>query len=242
MTEALVPPWPAHALFATRIGVCGLAWNETALVAVQLPEAEQAQTRERMLRGLEKRHAQCCPQPQAVYPMAAAAHALPAWVREAVGGLQQLLAGVQPSDDWDISAQAEAGAQGVIGDLREDWLNSQAHAQNPSQVLPDLRHVPLDEFGVSDFHRRVYAFARALAPGQTCTYGDVARALGDIGLARAVGQALGANPFAPLVPCHRVLAAGRQPGGFSGGQGAITKLRMLELEGAAWGGTRSLFE
>ena len=61
------------------------------------------------------------------------------------------------------------------------------------------------------------------------------------GAARAVGQALGANPFAPIVPCHRVLAAGRSPGGFSGGQGALTKLRMLEIEGGAWGGTQSLF-
>jgi methylated-DNA-[protein]-cysteine S-methyltransferase len=56
-----------------------------------------------------------------------------------------------------------------------------------------------------------------------------------------VGQALGLNPFAPVIPCHRVLAAGAQPGGFSGGGGALTKLRMLEIEGAAWGGTRSLF-
>jgi methylated-DNA-[protein]-cysteine S-methyltransferase len=38
-----------------------------------------------------------------------------------------------------------------------------------------------------------------------------------------------------------VLAAGRSPGGFSGGQGALTKLRMLEIEGGAWGGTQSLF-
>jgi methylated-DNA-[protein]-cysteine S-methyltransferase len=44
-----------------------------------------------------------------------------------------------------------------------------------------------------------------------------------------------------VIPCHRVLAAGAQPGGFSGGGGALTKLRMLEIEGAAWGGTRSLF-
>ncbi|CAM4193646.1 MGMT family protein [Comamonas aquatilis] len=238
MTDALAPMSQAHALFATRIGVCGLAWNQAALVAVQLPELELAQTRERMLRGLEKRHGQQPSHAHAAYPMAAAVAELPGWVCEAIGGMQQLLAGVLPSADWDDSVQAAARLQGVIGDLRAIWLKS----QTPHQTLPDLRNLPLDEFGVSDFHRRVYAFTRALAPGQTCTYGDVARALGDMGLARAVGQALGANPFAPVVPCHRVLAAGRQPGGFSGGQGAITKLRMLELEGGAWGGTRSLFE
>ncbi|MEG0557842.1 MAG: MGMT family protein [Comamonas sp.] len=240
MTVALAPMPQAHALFATRIGVCGLAWNQAALVAVQLPELELTQTRERMLRGLEKRHGQQSAHAHAAYPMAAAVAELPGWVREAIGGMQQLLAGVLPSADWDVSVQAAARVQGVIGDLRAIWLKSQA--QKLPQTLPDLCNLPLDEFGVSDFHRRVYAFTRALAPGQTCTYGDVAGALGDMGLARAVGQALGANPFAPVVPCHRVLAAGRQPGGFSGGQGAITKLRMLELEGGAWGGTRSLFE
>ena len=105
----------------------------------------------------------------------------------------------------------------------------------------DLCEVPLDMSAVSDFHQRVYAIARRIAPGQTRSYGEVAEALGDKGLARAVGQALGQNPFAPIVPCHRVVAANGQPGGFSGGGGALTKLRMLAIEGAAPGGTPSLF-
>ncbi|MDB5851731.1 MAG: methylated-DNA/protein-cysteine methyltransferase [Rhodoferax sp.] len=105
----------------------------------------------------------------------------------------------------------------------------------------DLREVPLDMTRVSDFHQRVYAIARRIAPGQTRSYGEVAAELGDKGLARAVGQALGQNPFAPIVPCHRVVAANGKPGGFSGGGGALTKLRMLAIEGAAPGGTRSLF-
>ena len=54
-------------------------------------------------------------------------------------------------------------------------------------------------------------------------------------LARAVGQALGANPFAPVVPCHRILAAHGASGGFSANGGARTKLRMLESEGAVLG-------
>lgn len=105
----------------------------------------------------------------------------------------------------------------------------------------DLCEVVLDMEGVSAFHRRVYAIARAIPPGRTRTYGDMAEELGDKALARAVGQALGANPFAPVVPCHRVLAAGGRPGGFSAGGGAVTKLRMLGIEGAAVGGTASLF-
>lgn len=236
----LAPLPKGHALFSTRIGVCGVAWNDDALVAVQLPELELMQTRERMLQGLEKRHALQALQPPVEYPLAASLESLSQGVRQAVAGMQHLLAGLTPSSDWDVSGQTEARGQAVIGDLRAGIDQFKTSVQG--SALPDLRELPLDEFGVSEFHRRVYAFTRALGPGQTCTYGDVAQALGDAGLARAVGQALGANPFAPVVPCHRVLAAGREPGGFSGGQGAITKLRMLELEGAAWGGTRSLFE
>ncbi|CAN5401648.1 methylated-DNA--[protein]-cysteine S-methyltransferase [soil metagenome] len=107
---------------------------------------------------------------------------------------------------------------------------------------PDLLDVVLDDTGVPDFHRRVYALARRIPPGQTLTYGEVATALGDKGLARAVGQAMGANPFAPVVPCHRVLAANGRPGGFSAHGGALVKLRMLAIEGARPNGMASLFD
>lgn len=97
----------------------------------------------------------------------------------------------------------------------------------------DLSALVLDMRGLSDFQRRVYAITSAIAPGQTRTYGEIATELGDRQLARAVGQALGLNPFAPVVPCHRVLAAGQRPGGFSAHGGAATKLRMLAVEAAA---------
>ncbi len=99
----------------------------------------------------------------------------------------------------------------------------------------DLREIPLDMSRLTPFQREVYAFVRAIPPGQTRTYGEVAEALGDPGLSRAVGQAMGHNPFAPVVPCHRVLAAGGRSGGFSGGNGVPTKLRMLQIEGAQIG-------
>jgi methylated-DNA-[protein]-cysteine S-methyltransferase len=105
----------------------------------------------------------------------------------------------------------------------------------------DLGDLPLDLEGVPPFHRKVYEITRAIAPGEVLTYGEVARRLGEPGASRAVGQALGKNPFAPVVPCHRVLAAGGKSGGFSAEGGAMTKLRMLEIEGAQWGETRSLF-
>jgi methylated-DNA-[protein]-cysteine S-methyltransferase len=97
----------------------------------------------------------------------------------------------------------------------------------------DLSAIALDTTEVPEFHRRVYAVARAVPPGSTITYGEIATRLGDPTAARAVGQALGRNPFALIVPCHRVLAAGGNAGGFSASGGATTKLRLLAIEGAS---------
>jgi methylated-DNA-[protein]-cysteine S-methyltransferase len=96
----------------------------------------------------------------------------------------------------------------------------------------DLSGVALDMERVPPFHRRVYAVARTIPPGATLSYGDVAARLGAPGAARAVGQALGRNPFALVVPCHRVLAAGGKAGGFSANGGIATKLRLLAIEDA----------
>lgn len=104
-----------------------------------------------------------------------------------------------------------------------------------------LEGVVLDMEGVPEFHRRVYKAARRIGPGHTCTYGELADALGEPGAARAVGQALGANPFAIIVPCHRVLAAGGRSGGFSAPGGVDTKRRLLEIEQARIGSEPSLF-
>jgi methylated-DNA-[protein]-cysteine S-methyltransferase len=98
-----------------------------------------------------------------------------------------------------------------------------------------LSGIALDMTGVLPFHQRVYDIARAIPVGSTLTYGEVAAQLGEPGAARAVGQALGANPFAPVVPCHRVMAAGGKAGGFSATGGVKTKLELLLLEGATFG-------
>jgi methylated-DNA-[protein]-cysteine S-methyltransferase len=95
----------------------------------------------------------------------------------------------------------------------------------------DLGSVLVDMSTVPDFDRRVYELVRGIPAGETLTYGEVATRLGTPGAAQAVGQALGRNPFPPIVPCHRVLAAGRKIGGFSARGGPRTKLRMLEAEG-----------
>ena len=104
--------------------------------------------------------------------------------------------------------------------------------------VSDLGQIVLDMALVPSFHQRVYELARTIPPGKTLSYGEVASRIGSPGAARAVGQALGRNPFAIVVPCHRVLAAGGKPGGFSANGGVDTKLKMLRIEQAQ----RSLFD
>jgi methylated-DNA-[protein]-cysteine S-methyltransferase len=106
----------------------------------------------------------------------------------------------------------------------------------------DLSDVALDLDGVCEFDRGVYDIARTIPPGQTVTYGDIAKRLGGVELSRDVGQALGRNPCPIVVPCHRVLAAGDKPGGFSANGGVATKLKILAIEGAAVNHTPSLFD
>ena len=119
-------------------------------------------------------------------------------------------------------ANPPPGIDAAISDIRQLM---DGHRQ-------DLSAIALDMSDVAEFERRVYAEARSIPPGETLTYGDIATRLGDVGLSRAVGQALGRNPFPIIVPCHRVLAAGGKSGGFSAPGGVDTKRRMLEIEGA----------
>ncbi|WOJ90387.1 methylated-DNA--[protein]-cysteine S-methyltransferase [Methylocapsa polymorpha] len=115
------------------------------------------------------------------------------------------------------SSNAERARDGVIALLRGE-------ANDFSAIALDMDRTP-------PFHRRVYEAARAIPPGATASYGDLAARLAP-GAARAVGQALGRNLFAIIVPCHRVLAAGGKLGGFSAHGGVATKLRLLAIEGA----------
>ena len=192
-------PWETL-LFDTPVGRCAIAWGAHGVLAVQLPDADDAATLRRLVRGLPARsglagavRAPTVDAPAVVAPTApspAAAH--PAAVACAVTAITELLQG-QPRDLLEIAL--------------------------------DLRRIP-------PFHQRVYAVARTIAPGSTLTYGAIAQRLGMPGAARAVGQALGSNPFVIVVPCHRVLAADGRAGGFSAPGGTLTKLRLLTIEGA----------
>jgi methylated-DNA-[protein]-cysteine S-methyltransferase len=98
--------------------------------------------------------------------------------------------------------------------------------------------LPLDLAGIGEFERAVYRETRAIPAGATATYGEIAARIGDAGapydaaLPRAVGQALGRNPWPIVIPCHRVTGADGKIGGFSAPGGRATKLRLLALEGA----------
>jgi methylated-DNA-[protein]-cysteine S-methyltransferase len=94
-----------------------------------------------------------------------------------------------------------------------------------------LRTITLDMSRVAPFNARVYDTARAIPPGHTRTYGEIARAIGDASAARAVGQALARNPFPIVVPCHRVIGANDKLVGFSASGGLAAKLRLLQIEG-----------
>lgn len=101
----------------------------------------------------------------------------------------------------------------------------------------DFRDVPLDLSGAPEFSRALYGEILKLKRGETTTYGALAAALGaPKEAARAVGQAMGANPVPLIAPCHRVLAAGGKLGGFSGPGGGAQKGRMLAMEGVRLNG------
>lgn len=95
--------------------------------------------------------------------------------------------------------------------------------------LGALDSLPVDLEGRTGFSRAVLLALRELGPSRLTSYGELAGAVGRPGAARAVGQAVGANPVPLVIPCHRVLGAGGTLGGYSGG--LDTKRRLLVHEG-----------
>ena len=88
----------------------------------------------------------------------------------------------------------------------------------------------LDWSQVTTFGRKVLEATAKIERGSRRTYGEIARALGNAHASRAVGAALGANPWPVLIPCHRVVGAGGRLTGFSAPGGIKTKQRMLTME------------
>ncbi|MFI5781040.1 methylated-DNA--[protein]-cysteine S-methyltransferase [Nocardia sp. NPDC051570] len=129
----------------------------------------------------------------------------------------------------------EAEPTGVIAEAIEDI---RAHLAG---TLDDLRWIPLDHKGIPEFDRAVYQVTRAIDPGRTLSYGQVAARIGHPHAAQAVGQTLGRNPIPLIVPCHRVLASDHALHGFSAPGGLVTKQRLLEIERTPGFGEPTLF-
>jgi methylated-DNA-[protein]-cysteine S-methyltransferase len=105
----------------------------------------------------------------------------------------------------------------------------------------DFAKVRLDASAVSAFNARIYDALRRVPFGTTTTYGALAKTAGaDVGASRAVGMAMGRNPWPIIVPCHRVLASGGKICGFSAPGGAETKQRLLALEGMVMDGGQAM--
>jgi len=98
--------------------------------------------------------------------------------------------------------------------------------------LQDFRDVPLNLCAVGPFDQQVYRATLQIPAGETRSYGELAKALGRPGQARAVGQALARNPIPIIIPCHRVVAAGGRFGGFSAPGALLTKTKLLAIEKA----------
>jgi methylated-DNA-[protein]-cysteine S-methyltransferase len=103
----------------------------------------------------------------------------------------------------------------------------------------DLSGAAVDLAGLPPFATRVYRALRRVGPGQTVSYGELARRAGSPRAARAVGQAMARNPLALIVPCHRVLGSQGEPGGFSAAGGTKTKARLLRIEGVTLAPSRA---
>ncbi len=106
----------------------------------------------------------------------------------------------------------------------------------------DLSDVTLDMTGIPAFNQRVYQFARTIPRGETRIYDEVAFALRASGAVYSVAQALGRNPFMIIVPCHRVLEAGRYADKISPNGGAVSKRRLLSIEGTQTATSKTLFD
>jgi len=168
-----------YTIFDTKLGACGIAWNERGVTAFQLPEATRQQTESRIARNASATRAKSVPKKIA----------------------------------------------GII-------KRAQKHLAGDAQ---DFRDVAVDLDNRAEFSKRVYAVCHAIPSGRTMSYGEIAKLVKRPGASRAVGQAMGKNPIPLIIPCHRVLASGNRPGGFSAYGGFATKEKLLALEGVTIG-------
>ncbi|ABE38147.1 methylated-DNA--[protein]-cysteine S-methyltransferase [Rhodopseudomonas pseudopalustris] len=175
-----------YTIFDTMAGRCGIVWGLDGILAVQLAESREIDTRRRLLRQ--------CPDARESRPTIG--------VEGAIEGIATALRGAP----WDFS------------------------------------DVVLDLGGIPAFDCRVYDIVRAIPRGETATYAEIAKRAGSSGALHAVGHAIRSNPFAMIVPCHRVLQVAGDTTGVCANGGGITRRRLLSLEGALTTRGPSLFD
>lgn len=127
-------------------------------------------------------------------------------------------------------------AEGVIprSTTPSDWCPElrQRLTDYTEGAADDFADVTIVDTRTTDFQRAVVRAVRAIGYGRMLSYGEVAARAGSPGAARAVGHVMATNRVPILIPCHRVVASGGKPGGYSGAQGLRTKLHLLALEKA----------
>ena len=132
-----------------------------------------------------------------------------------------------PDPERRTGGNTEADPPSWVGEVID---RVKRHLTGESQDFSDVRY---DFARVPDFMRNVLRATLDVKPGHTATYGELATAIGQpLAASRAVGSALGDNPWPLLIPCHRIVAATGKMTGFSGPVGVATKVRLLALEGA----------
>jgi len=187
--------------FSTAIGECTLSWDTAGLTGFAFPAAPHFPSRSA---ARERSDPSTVDSPPSTAPTAYRSGARNA-AREAAG---------RPHCPPAIAALVSRIQRHLAGDLQ------------------DFADVAYDWSRVTIFQSRVLHTVLAIKPGRTATYGDLARALGaKPGAARAIGGAVGANPWPLLIPCHRILGAGGRLTGYSAPGGLATKAHLLALEG-----------
>ena len=137
------------------------------------------------------------------------------------------------ADDAGLTQVILAGDDGsVLAEATEGGPIADAAAQQLAEYFAGERmafDVPLAPQG-TEFQMTVWKALGDVPFGTTATYGEIARAIGQLTATRAVGAANGRNPIPIIIPCHRVIGASGELTGYSGGGGIETKRRLLDHE------------
>ena len=140
--------------------------------------------------------------------------------------------------DWPKTNRRRRGNESQISSVRDSsrrllqikkWHRTTETALKKILAGKKSKLPPLDWTGKTEFQKSGWRQMLKISTGKTKSYGEIASAVGNPKAVRAVGGACGANPVPVLVPCHRVLAANKKLGGFSGG--LDWKRSLLKREG-----------